>query len=78
MRELAPAVQISYDPGTDPAAAAAALKQADIAIVFVLQHTHEAGDLETLTLPNGKTNSFKVWPRPILIRLLSSRAAIPS
>jgi beta-glucosidase len=54
MHELAPAVKISYDPGTDLAAAAAAAKKADAAIVFVLQHTHEAGDLETLSLPNGQ------------------------
>jgi beta-glucosidase len=49
-----PALKISYDPGTDLAAAAAAAKKSDAAIVFVLQHTHEAGDLETLSLPNGQ------------------------
>ena len=54
MHELAPALKISYDPGTDLAAAAAAAKKADAAIVFVLQHTHEADDLETLSLPNGQ------------------------
>jgi beta-glucosidase len=54
LRAMAPAAKVNYDPGTDPAAAAAAAKQADVAIVFVLQHTHEGGDLETLALPDGQ------------------------
>jgi beta-glucosidase len=54
IRDAAPAIDISYDPGTDPAAAAAAAKKADVAIVFALQHTHEGGDLETLALPDGQ------------------------
>ncbi len=54
IRELAPAIDVSYDPGRDPDAAASAAKKADVAIVFVLQHTHEGGDLETLSLPDGQ------------------------
>jgi beta-glucosidase len=54
IREMAPAIKVSYDSGADPDAAAAAAKKADLAIVFVLQHTHEGGDLETLTLPDGQ------------------------
>jgi beta-glucosidase len=54
IRELAPAISVSYDAGTDLDAAAAAAKKADVAIVFVTQHTHEGGDLETLALPDGQ------------------------
>ncbi len=54
IRETAPAVNVTYDPGTDPNAAAIAAKNVDVAIVFVLQHTHEGGDLETLSLPDGQ------------------------
>ena len=54
IRELAPAVKVTYDPGTNPDAAAAVAKNADAVVVFVVQHTHEGGDLETLALPNGQ------------------------
>jgi beta-glucosidase len=53
IRELAPAINVTYDSGTDLDAAAAIAKKADVAIVFVTQHTHEGGDLETLALPDG-------------------------
>jgi len=54
IREIAPDAKVTYDPGTDADAAAAEAKKADVAIVFVLQHTHEGGDLETLALPDGQ------------------------
>jgi beta-glucosidase len=54
IREAAPAAKVSFDPGTNPDAAAAAAKTADVAIVFVLQHTHEGGDVESLALPDGQ------------------------
>jgi beta-glucosidase len=54
IREKAQGVQVTFDAGTDPDAAAAAAKKADVAIVFVLQHTHEGNDLETLRLPDGQ------------------------
>jgi beta-glucosidase len=54
IRETAPRIKVSYDSGDDPAAAATAAGKANIAIVFVLQHTHEGGDLETLSLPNSQ------------------------
>ncbi len=54
LRETASAIKVSYDAGVDLDAAAAAAKKADVAIVFVLQHTHEGGDLETLALPDGQ------------------------
>ncbi len=43
---------VKYDPGTDPAAAAAAAKGADVAIVFAYQWASEGMDLPDLTLPH--------------------------
>jgi beta-glucosidase len=54
IREAAPGAKVTYSSGTDPAAAAAAAKSADVAVVFVLQHTHEGNDVETLALPDGQ------------------------
>jgi beta-glucosidase len=54
IREMAPGSKVTYDPGTDPDAAAAAAKNADAAIVFVIQHTSEGSDLDTLALPDGQ------------------------
>jgi beta-glucosidase len=50
--ELAPRVRVTFDPGTDPASAAGAAKQAEIAVVFVHQFTHEGNDLPSLALPD--------------------------
>jgi beta-glucosidase len=54
IRDAAPRAKVTFDPGTDPESAAAAAKSAEVAIVFVLQHTHEGGDAETLALPDGQ------------------------
>jgi len=48
----APAAQIAFNDGTDPAAAAAFAKTADVAIVFVTQYLHEDKDAATLSLPD--------------------------
>jgi beta-glucosidase len=47
----APKAVVKYDPGTDPAAAAAAAKGADVAIVFAYQWESEGMDLPSLSLP---------------------------
>src|SRR5271170_141063 len=47
----APEAKVTYDPGTDPAAAAAAAKGADVAIVFAYVWESEGMDLDTLGLP---------------------------
>jgi beta-glucosidase len=47
----APHANIQYDPGTDPAAAAALAKTADVAIVFAYQWESEGMDLDSLSLP---------------------------
>lgn len=54
LHEIAPDAKVAFDPGIDADAAAAAAKNAEVAIVFVLQHTHEGGDLETLSLPDSQ------------------------
>ncbi len=52
LQAKAPNVKISYNPGTDPASAAASARTADVAIVFVSQWEREGMDLDSLTLPN--------------------------
>lgn len=54
IRATAPNANVTFDAGDDAAAAAAAAKKADVAIVFVVQHTTEGSDLDTLALPNGQ------------------------
>jgi beta-glucosidase len=48
----APRAQVKYDPGTDPAASAAAAKGADVAIVFAYMWASEGMDLKSLSLPH--------------------------
>ena len=50
----APHATVKYDPGTDPAAAAAAAKGADVAIVFAYMWASEGMDLKSLTLPHDQ------------------------
>ena len=50
----APNAKVEYDPGTDPASAAALAKSADVAIVFAYQWETEGKDLETLQLPHNQ------------------------
>lgn len=54
IREHAPNATVRFDPGTDPAAAAALAKTADVAIVFADQYMSEGGDAPTLSLPNNQ------------------------
>lgn len=50
----APHAKVKYDPGTDPASAAAAAKGADVAIVFAYMWASEGMDLQSLTLPHDQ------------------------
>ncbi len=50
----APEAKVSYDPGTDPAAAAAAAKGADVAIVFAYVWESEGMDLPNLSLTDNQ------------------------
>jgi beta-glucosidase len=51
IRAKAPHANVQYDPGTDPVAATALAKTADVAVVFAYQWESEDMDLETLSLP---------------------------
>ena len=54
----APHAQVKYDPGTDPAAAAAAAKGADVAIVFAYEWESEGMDLPEShpAAPSGRSD----------------------
>jgi beta-glucosidase len=46
--------KVSFDPGTDPAAAARAAAGADVAVVFVTQWAAESFDVPDMALPDGQ------------------------
>ena len=52
--EKAPHALVKFDPGTDPAAAAALAKSSQVAIVFAVQHESEGMDLPNLSLPGNQ------------------------
>jgi beta-glucosidase len=54
IRAKAPKAKVDYDPGTDLAAAAKLAGAADVAIVFVHQHTTEGHDVPNLSLPDNQ------------------------
>jgi len=54
IQSRAPKATVKYDPGTDPAAAAALAKTADVAIVFAYRWASEGMDLKDLTLPHNQ------------------------
>jgi beta-glucosidase len=54
IRGMAPTASVTFDPGTNSDAAAKVAKKADVAIVFVTQHTTEGIDLDTLELPDNQ------------------------
>lgn len=54
LKAALPNAQISFVDGSDPAAAAAAAKQADLAIVFATKTSTEGADAKDLSLPDGQ------------------------
>jgi len=54
IKARAPQATVTYDPGTDPAAAAEAAKKADVAIVFAEQWEAEGMDLPSLSLHDNQ------------------------
>jgi beta-glucosidase len=52
IREKATHAVVQFDPGTDPASAAALAKSSQVAIVFAVQHESEGIDLKNLSLPD--------------------------
>ena len=71
LRAAAPGVRIDYLDGRDPAAAAAAAKAADVAIVFGTQWRTEAQDLPLLALPDGQDQLIRAVaaanPRTVVV-----------
>jgi beta-glucosidase len=52
--EHAPQAHVSFNDGSNPAAAATFAHTADVAIVFVTQYTHEDKDMASLALPGNQ------------------------
>ena len=50
----APGAAVQFDPGTDPAKAAALAKSSQVAIVFAVQHESEGMDVPNLSLPDNQ------------------------
>jgi beta-glucosidase len=50
----APETKVEFDPGTDPASAAALAKEADVAIVFASRWETEGADAPSLSLGDGQ------------------------
>jgi beta-glucosidase len=50
----APHATVTFNAGADPSAASAAARAAEVAVVFVNQHTSEGRDLPNLALPDGQ------------------------
>jgi beta-glucosidase len=50
----APGAKVEFDPGTDPASAAALAKKADVAIVFASRWETEGADAPSLSLGDGQ------------------------
>ncbi len=81
IRAKAPKATLTFDPGTDLAAAAAAAKAAEVAIVFVNQPTSEGRDLATLTLPDNQDKLVAAVatanPHTIVVLETGGPAAMP-
>ena len=54
VKAAAPAADVQFDSGADPASAAALAKKSDVAIVFAYQWISEGTDLENLNLPENQ------------------------
>ncbi|HET7438933.1 MAG TPA: glycoside hydrolase family 3 C-terminal domain-containing protein, partial [Nitrospira sp.] len=52
--EKARGAVVKFDPGTNPASAAALARASNVAIVFAVQHTYENMDLPNLSLPENQ------------------------
>ena len=77
----APNAVVKYDSGTDPAAAAAMAKDADVAIVFGYQWESEGRDLPDLSLPGQQDDLIAqvaaANPRTIVVLETGSPVTMP-
>ena len=76
-----PSARVSYVPGDDPQAAAAAAKSADVAIVFAYQWEAENSDLATLDLAADQNKLIETVaaanPKTIVVLETGSPATMP-
>ena len=81
IREHAPSAKVDFDPGTDLAAAAAAAKSADVAIVFADQYMSEGADSATLALPHHQDALIaavaKANPRTVVVLITGNPVSMP-
>ncbi len=81
IRAKAAHATVTFDAGTDPAAAAALAKSSEVAIVFVNQPTSEGKDLPTLTLPDNQDRLVEAVaaanPHTIVVLETGGPAAMP-
>ncbi len=81
IREHAPNAQVSFNPGTDPAAAASIAKSADVAIVFADQYMSEGGDAPTLALPDNQDaliqSVAQANPRTVVVLITGNPVSMP-
>ena len=78
LREKMPNAKVEFDSGQDLAAAAAAAKSADVAIVFAYQWESEGVDLATLSLPDNQDTLIEavVAANPHTIVVLETGTAV--
>lgn len=81
IRKAAPKARLSYTPSSDIAAAVAAAKRADVAIVFVHQHMQEGWDVLDLNLPGHQNELIAAVaaanPKTIVILETGGPVAMP-
>jgi len=81
IRAIAPHAKVQFDSGSDPAAAAALAKKADVAIVFVYQWESEGMDLDSLTLPENQNELIEkvaaANPHTVVVLETGSPATMP-
>jgi beta-glucosidase len=68
----APHATVKYDAGTDPAAAAAAAKGADVVVVFAYQWESEGMDLPSLSLPTYKAGNQVVDQNAVIAQVAAA------
>ena len=81
IREHAPNAKVDFNPGTDPAAAAAFAKSADVAVVFADQYMSEGGDAPTLSLPDNQDALIRdvaqANPRTVVVLVTGNPVSMP-
>lgn len=81
IREHAPNAKVDFNPGSDPAAAAAFAKSADVAIVLADQYMSEGGDAPTLALPDNQDALIRAVaaanPRTVVVLVTGNPVSMP-